>query len=131
MNKAVIGFGSNIDPEKNIAKARHLITNAFTILGESEFVRTKPVGFTEQDDFINGSMHIETELKFEQLKQTLKEIEGRLGRKVSSIKFGPRTIDLDIVIFNGKVVDQDFYERDFLKNSVLELIPDLKYEKTC
>ena len=61
------------------------------------------------------------------LKKKLTEIEKRMGRKKSNIKYGPRTIDLDIVVFNNKVLDKDFYQRDFLKNSCLELLPNLDY----
>ena len=54
-------------------------------------------------------------------------MEKDLGRVASAERFGPRTIDLDIVVWNGKVVDKDFYSRDYLKESVLELLPDLQY----
>jgi len=127
MNKAVIGLGSNIDPKENIAKARELLKNRFCVIGESAFVRTKPVGFTQQDDFINGSVCIETDQSEAKLKKLLKSMEKKLGRRASRIKFGPRTIDMDIVVFNGRVVDNDFYEREFLKSSVLELLPELNY----
>lgn len=126
-NQAVIGLGSNIDPQVNIEKARHLLRQNFRVLGESDFIRTKPVGYTQQADFINGSVYIETELTQEDLTQRLKSLEQTLERKRSEIKAGPRTIDLDVIIFNGHVVDKDFYERDFLKKSVLQLIPNLDY----
>jgi len=127
MNTVIIGLGSNIDPEKNIEKAKHIINDLFTLQAESKFIRTKPVGYLEQDDFINGAVLIKTDLNADQLKLNLKQVEETLGRQAPSIKFGPRTIDLDIVIFNNEVTDKDFYERDFLKNSVLELLPNLKY----
>lgn len=127
MNKAVIGLGSNIDPHNNITLARKLLGAHFAIISESRFIETEPIGFTDQDNFINGSIYIETSLTQNRLKQTLKAIEDEMGRVRSEIKFGPRSIDLDIVVFNGKVIDQDFYERDFLKNSVLEILPELEY----
>jgi len=49
-----------------------------------------------------------------------------MGRDRSLPKFGPRTIDLDILIWNKKVVDEDYYKRDFLRKGVEEIIPDLK-----
>jgi len=127
MNTAVVGLGSNIDPEKNIEQARRVLAKEFGVLKESAFIRTKPIGYSEQDDFINGSVFLKTPLTHPELKQKLKELEKNLGREVSAIKFGPRTIDMDIIVFNGKVVDKDFYERDFLKNAALELIPELEY----
>ncbi|MGE0267184.1 MAG: 2-amino-4-hydroxy-6-hydroxymethyldihydropteridine diphosphokinase [Candidatus Omnitrophota bacterium] len=126
-NQAVIGLGSNIDPQANIEKARLLLRENFRVLGESDFIQTKPIGYTQQDDFINGSVHIETDLSREELTQRLKLLEQTLERKRSEIKSGPRTIDLDVIVFNKTVVDQDFYERDFLKKSVLQLIPNLDY----
>jgi len=127
MNKAIIGLGSNINPTENIKKARALLKAQFHLLQESSYVQTKPFGYTQQDDFINGCAYIETPLNEIELKARLKALEKELGREVSPIKFGPRTIDMDIVIFNDRVVDQDFYRRDFLKQAVLELLPQLKY----
>ena len=128
MNHTVIvGLGSNIDPQKNIPAARRLLAQEFHVLKESAFVRTKPIGYSDQEDFVNGSVYLETSLKQDALKTKLKQLEKLLGREVSAIKFGPRTIDMDIVVFNGKVVNKDFYERDFLKKAVLELLPDLEY----
>lgn len=126
-NTSVIGLGSNINPQANIAKAKELIQNEFDVLGESQFVQTAPIGYKNQDDFINGAILIRTNLNMEQLTGKLKALEDQLGRQRSTIKFGPRTIDLDIVVFNDKIVDKDFYDREFLKNSVLELIPTLDY----
>ena len=69
---------------------------------------------------------METEYEQQSLKKELKQIEDILGRDRSLPKFGPRTIDLDILIWNKKVVDEDYYERDFLRKGVEEIIPDLK-----
>jgi len=127
MNKVIIGLGSNINPEKNIAQSRAILAERFKVLGSSQFIQTKPVGYTEQDDFINGSLYIETDLSLEELTAILKNIEKEMGRKKIPIKYGPRSIDLDIAVWNGQIIDQDFYERDFIKNAVLELVPDLQY----
>ena len=50
-----------------------------------------------------------------------------MGRIKTSNKQGPRIIDLDIVIWNNKIMDDDVYQRGFLKNSILELIPDFNF----
>ena len=126
-HKAVISLGSNINPEENINNACDLLKKHVKVLDKSTFVKTKPIGYKDQDDFLNGAVYVETQLSEHDLKETLKTLEKELGREVSSIKFGPRTIDLDIVVFNEKVVDDDFYSRDFLKTSVLELLPNLNY----
>ena len=131
MNRAVIALGSNIDPQENIGRAKKLLVRAYHILAESQFIMTKPIGDTDQKDFINGALLLETPLAFDELKKMLKIMEVQLGRHEKTAKFGPRTIDLDIVVWNGKVVDQDFYERDYLKQAVLGLWPNLRYEKSA
>ena len=127
MNQVIIAVGSNIDPDKNIARARAILAKDFELVAETDLVSTKPVGYTRQPDFLNGAFLIRTDLKLELLRQHLKKIEDTLGRRRTILKFGPRTVDLDIVVWNGKLLDPDFYERDYLKKAVLELIPDLKY----
>ena len=72
-------------------------------------------------------MLLETPVTQERLAKELKAIEQQLGRRESADKFAPRTIDLDIVVFNGEVTHQDFYSRDFLKTAILEVLPTLKY----
>ena len=60
---------------------------------------------------------------FQELSEGLKKIEVDMGRIKTSNKQGPREIDLDIIIWNNRVVDNDVYERKFLQNSILELLP--------
>ena len=120
-------MGSNIDPKVNIRTARDILAERFEVLAESEFIQTEPIGYTDQDDFINGSVYVTTELSATKLVRELKSIEKEMGRKRSKLKSGPRSIDLDLVVFNREILDHDFYDRDFLKNAVLELIPDLEY----
>lgn len=127
INQVIVELGSNIEPEKYIPEAKQLLAEKFKIISESEFVKTKPIGGTRQPDFINGAVLLETKLSAQELKAILKSIEEQLGRKKGSPSFAPRTIDLDIVVWNAKVVDQDFYQRAYLKESVLELCPNLKY----
>ena len=127
MNQAIIAVGSNIDPDTNIARAREILARGFEVIAETDFVSTKPVGYTQQPDFLNGAVSIRTDLKLEPLHRHLKRIEDTLGRRRGVLTFGPRTVDLDIVVWNGKLLDPDFYEREYLKKAVLELEPNLKY----
>ena len=128
MNSVIIGVGSNIKPRQNIKKAKILLAQNLKILAQSRFLTTKPFGKTNQANFINGAILIETSLKVEELRNHLKGIEQVLGRNTSANKeFGARTIDLDILVWNEKIVNKDFYERDFVRNSILELLPQLKY----
>ena len=125
-HEVVIGLGSNIDPEANLEQAVQELKSRFKVSKLSQWTRTKPIGIQDQPDFYNGALLMETELEQQSLKKELKRIEDILGRDRSLPKFGPRTIDLDILIWNKKVVDEDYYERDFLRKGVEEIIPDLE-----
>ncbi len=125
MNRVIIGVGSNIDPDENIARARDKIAAEFCLLGESRWVETEPVGLDQQANFINGALLIETRLERDELKARLRELETQLGRERAAHRDGPRPIDLDIVVWNGEVVDPDVHERDFLREAVLDVLPDL------
>ena len=125
-NEVVIGLGSNIDPEANLEQAVLELKSRFKVSKRSQWTRTKPIGIQGQPDFYNGALLMETELEQQSLKKELKRIEDILGRDRSLPKFGPRTIDLDILIWNKKVVDGDYYERDFLRKGVEEIIPNLE-----
>ena len=125
-HEVVIGLGSNIDPEANLEQAVLELKSRFKVSKRSQWTRTKPIGIQDQPDFYNGALLMETELEQQSLKKELKRIEDILGRDRSLPKFGPRTIDLDILIWNKKVVDEDYYERDFLRKGVEEIIPDLE-----
>ena len=125
-HEVVIGLGSNIDPEANLEQAVLELKSRFKVSKRSQWTRTKPIGIQDQPDFYNGALLMETELEQQSLKKELKQLEDILGRDRSLPKFGPRTIDLDILIWNKKVVDEDYYERDFLRKGVEEIIPDLK-----
>ena len=128
-HEVVIGLGSNIDPEANLEQAVLELKSRFKVSKRSQWTRTKPIGIQDQPDFYNGVLLMETELEQQSLKKELKRIEDILGRDRSLPKFGPRTIDLDILIWNKKVVDEDYYERDFLRKGVEEIIPDLELNK--
>jgi 2-amino-4-hydroxy-6-hydroxymethyldihydropteridine diphosphokinase len=56
-----------------------------------------------------------------ELKELLISIENQLGRDRQADRWGPRTMDLDIIVWNGKITDTDYYSRDFLQKSVVEV----------
>ncbi|HKJ34765.1 MAG TPA: 2-amino-4-hydroxy-6-hydroxymethyldihydropteridine diphosphokinase [Balneolales bacterium] len=120
-HRVIIALGSNIEPEKHIQEALHELGKVVHIRKRSSFSYTKPLLFENQPDFLNGVTLVETTLDKNSLKQHLLDIENELGRKRTSNKYGPRIIDLDIIIFDGKVVDHDYYERDFLQKFVEEV----------
>jgi 2-amino-4-hydroxy-6-hydroxymethyldihydropteridine diphosphokinase len=121
VNRVFIGIGSNIDPYRNIERALDRLARHHRLVRSSSFTVTAPVGFAAQPDFVNGAALVETELDIEAFTRYCKTLEQRLGRVKTANKSGPRTIDLDIVIWNDTVVDDDFYTRDFLRNAIEEL----------
>ena len=125
-HEVVIGLGSNINPESHLETAVKELTSRFQVSRKSSLSWTKPLGITNQPDFLNGALLIETDLEQKDLKIELQEIENSMGRDRSLPKDGPRVIDLDIVVWNKKVVDEDYYKRDFIRKGVEEILPDLK-----
>lgn len=121
MNDCIIGIGSNIEADYNIPEMLKLLGNSVQIVQVSEMVKTKPIGIIEQPDYTNGAVRILTEMDKEKLSVFLKQLEDKMGRDRSELKSGPRNIDLDILIWNNKVVDPDYFTREFLRNSAAEL----------
>ena len=117
----IIGIGSNIHPEENIAEGLKMLGEENEIIKVSEFIKTAPLGKLNQPDFLNGAAKVLTDKERENFKQYLREVEDRLKRDRSAPKYGPRTIDLDIVVWDGEIVDNDYYRRDFLKKVVDEI----------
>ncbi len=124
-NTAVIGLGSNLDAIDNIGRALYLIGCRVSVIAVSSFESTPPIGITDQPDFLNGAVLVETSMTQEQLNSELKAVEDEMGRDRSLPKYGPRVIDLDIIIWNGVIMDNDFYERDFLRRAVEEVTNSL------
>jgi 2-amino-4-hydroxy-6-hydroxymethyldihydropteridine diphosphokinase len=120
-HECIIGIGSNIDPEKNIASALFFLRQEHTFVSVSSLIKTSPIGIQEQPDFLNGAAKVITEMEIADFKNYLKKLEDSLLRDRTSPKFGPRTIDLDIVLWDGEILDPDYYHRDFLKTAVEEI----------
>lgn len=123
MNTVVVSVGSNINPIENIETAKTMISEDFDLIETSSFNETEPIGFKDQDNFYNGAFLVKTDKEFDEFNELLKKIETKMGRVKTSNKQGPRKIDLDIIVWNKKVIDSDVYERKFLQNSILELLP--------
>lgn len=95
--KAVIALGSNIgNPKENLDLAIALLREATEVEKVSSYYVTKPVGYEEQPDFVNAVCIIESQLPAIELLHMLHGIEKSMGRE-RTIKWGPRTIDLDII----------------------------------
>ncbi len=115
---AVIGLGSNIQADENIPQSIEELRQIVEVVKVAEVMTTQPIGITEQNDFSNSAVLIRVSMSFEALNRQLKSIEDKLGRDRSRPKYGPREIDLDIVVYDDKITDEDYDTRDFLKKLV-------------
>jgi len=118
---AIIALGSNIEPELNIQKALTELSRYFNVKGQSCFTKTKPIGYLNQPDFLNGAILIETTTPLEKIKIILQDIEQEQERVKTENCYGPRTIDLDIIIWDNQVIHHDYDSRDFVRTSVQEI----------
>jgi 2-amino-4-hydroxy-6-hydroxymethyldihydropteridine diphosphokinase len=131
---AYIGLGANLgDREENIRAAIERLAELGALL-VSSFRETDPVGVTEQPRFVNVVAELETELGASALLGQLLEIERELGRDRSrEQRWGPRTIDLDLLLYGDEVIDEPgltvphprLAERRFVLEPLHELAPDL------
>lgn len=104
MNKAFIGLGSNIEPRKEyLDTAIGLLqeNKRIKVIQTSSIYETEPVGYLDQASFLNMVIELETSLNALDLLAECQSIEVELGR-VRTIKNGPRTVDLDILLFNNE-----------------------------
>ena len=125
MNEAIILVGSNINPQENIRDCLIYLTDCLNGLTRSRIWKTKSSG-SEGQDFLNLAIKANTTLDERQLKiSVLQKIEDQLKRVRLSNKNAPRTIDLDIIIFNNKVIDTDLWVKGFMAIPVAELMPSL------
>ena len=132
-NLAYLSLGSNIDPEHNLPKAASQLAQFGRIKAASSVWQTAPVGFTNQPDFLNAAVLLETELSAETLRhQAITQIENALGRVRTENKNGPRPIDIDIMLFNHdvgsighrRIPDPELLERCFVAIPMAEIAPD-------
>ncbi len=105
MASVYIGIGSNIDPEANIRAAIRLLADKVDIIDISTFYLTAAVDRPEQPAFVNGAVHIDTDVSPDELKYgILRSIEQKLGRTRTDDRSASRTIDLDILVYDTVVI---------------------------
>ncbi|MEZ5529082.1 MAG: 2-amino-4-hydroxy-6-hydroxymethyldihydropteridine diphosphokinase [Porticoccaceae bacterium] len=113
-HRVIISVGSNIDPERHIAAAREILATDARLLVAADIIETTPVGYPHQPDFLNTAYLIETDLNPADFKVYLKSVEDRLGRVRGPIKSGPRTIDLDMIAWDGQLLTDDYLHFDYV-----------------
>lgn len=102
MTEAFVGIGSNVQPEQHVRQAVKLMRERFGQLRLSPVYRNKAVGF-EGDDFLNLVTAFDTDLGAEELNAALDEIELGCGRQRGAVRFAPRTLDLDLLLYGERV----------------------------
>lgn len=99
----------------------------------SSFYKTEPVDYTDQDWFVNGALKIETQLDPEALMLSLKRIEQALGQYEKSVRFGPRILDLDILLYGDLITTGErvtlphprMHKRCFVLKPLCDIAPDV------
>lgn len=102
MTRAYVGIGSNVEPERHIVMAVQALRGRFGPITLSPIYKNQAVGF-DGDDFLNGVIGLDTDLDVPALKAALDEVELACGRRRGAARFAPRTLDLDLLVYGGKV----------------------------
>jgi len=128
-HQACLLLGSNILPEKNLTLGLNLLRNMATISRLSSVWETPSVG-SSGPDFLNLAVLITTQLKASELKaQVLRPLEKQLGRVRSANKNAPRTFDIDIILFDGQLLDPNLWVYAHRAVPVAEILPDYRSDQ--
>jgi 2-amino-4-hydroxy-6-hydroxymethyldihydropteridine diphosphokinase len=136
MATACVGIGSNLgDREAHFREAMLRLEQAdCRILRVSSFIETEPWGLSDQPPFLNGAIIIATGMSPESLLSLMKAIEKAMGRE-ESVRWGPRIIDLDILLYDDLVVRSNvleiphphLHERCFALQPLAEIAPEIRH----
>jgi 2-amino-4-hydroxy-6-hydroxymethyldihydropteridine diphosphokinase len=133
---AFVGVGANLgDREQAIRRALEALgaRAGIAVVAASTLRETDPVGYLDQPRFLNGAAALETELTARELLESLLETERALGRSRDGPRYGPRTIDLDLLLYGDAEIDEPgltiphprLHERRFVLEPLAELLPGL------
>ena len=136
MTRAYVALGANLgDRERTLREAVDALAaeEGIEVVAVSTLRETEPVGVGEQPRFLNGAAELETTLPARELLDRLLAVEQRFGRVRSSGEHGPRTLDLDLLLYGDEVIDEPglavphprLHERSFVLEPLAELAPGL------
>ncbi len=136
MTRAYVGLGSNLgDREATLHAALDLLAGeeGIEVAAVSAFHETDPVGLLDQPRFLNAAAAVDTDIPARELLGRLLAVERGLGRSREGPRFGPRTIDLDLLLYGGERIDEPglevphprLHERLFALEPLAELDPGL------
>ena len=138
MTRSFVGLGANLeDPRRQIERALELLAaeDGVDLVAVSALRETDPVGYEDQPRFLNGAAELQTSLSARELLERLLAIEQRLGRvRGGGPRFGPRTIDLDLLLYGDASIDEKglqiphprLHERRFALEPLADLDPSLE-----
>ena len=136
MTLVVLDLGTNIDREASLVKALEHLAEHFKLVRASSVYKTTPVGMSNQPDFFNVALEIETDKSVDEIREVARVIEDKMGRNRSGPRFGPRNIDIDVVL-HGDLVDAEnriphpqSTRELFVVAPLAELRPDDKHPET-
>jgi 2-amino-4-hydroxy-6-hydroxymethyldihydropteridine diphosphokinase len=134
--RAYVALGSNLGDRERLLRAalRALETTGVRVVAVSSLRETDPVGYLDQPRFLNGVAAVETELGPRELLELLLAVERALGRKRDGPPMGPRTVDLDLLLYGDLVLDEPglelphprLHERRFALEPLAEVAPGLE-----
>jgi 2-amino-4-hydroxy-6-hydroxymethyldihydropteridine diphosphokinase len=139
MSRVLVALGSNIEPEANLQRAVQRLAARTQLVAVSSVYETLPVGKTDQPNFLNAAALIETEHEPAELKgHVLGEIEQELGRIRTSDRNAPRTIDLDITLYDERILesgsrhipDPDLLEHPHVAVPAADVVPMYRHPET-
>jgi 2-amino-4-hydroxy-6-hydroxymethyldihydropteridine diphosphokinase len=134
VTRAYVGLGANLgDREATIRRALELLGERVRVVGVSSVRETAPWGYEDQPPFLNAAAAVDTELSARELLEALLDIERRLGRTRDGLRYGPRTIDLDLLLYGRETIEEPgltvphprLHEREFALQPLCELDPGL------
>jgi 2-amino-4-hydroxy-6-hydroxymethyldihydropteridine diphosphokinase len=131
MTIAYVGLGSNLGDRERLIREAAVLIGALRL---STLIETEPWGYGNQPMFLNAVAELETPLTARQLLDHLLDVERRLGRERIGPQWGPRTIDLDLLLFGDETIEEAglvvphtrLTEREFVLRPLAELVPTLK-----
>jgi len=134
-NTVYLSLGSNLGPrERQLRSAIHCLKRIGRVVNVSSFYETEPVEVTEQPWFLNCAVSVETTENPERMMRTVLEMEREMGRERTQKK-GPRTIDIDILLFGDQVVESGvvtvphpaMQKRRFVLEPLAEIAPEARH----
>lgn len=124
LHLAYLNLGSNIQPETHLVRAVELLHDYGKVLKVSSAWESKSVG-AEGPNYLNACVLFQTEWMQVELKENvIRPIEARLGRRRSENKYAPRTIDIDIVLFDDQPYNDKFWRYAFVIVPLAEIYPE-------